>query len=475
MIVKEDRDEILAYLEDSSNLSGGNCDRVYIPETEGEVIEVVQECIAGNVPLTVSGGGTGTVGGRIPKTGAAVSMERMNRIKDVREDRIICEAGLVVNDLLLAVDKIGKFYPPFPTERNAFIGGNVSTNASGEYSFRFGPTRSYVQRIRMVTGRAEILEITRGVSYADSSGRVKIGSMDVHIPSYITPPIKCSAGYFARKGMDAIDLVIGSEGTLGIVTEVEVRLIDKLPERFILVVFLPGEQRMIEFLHDARKQFQNRMFTLEFFDESSLLFLKNDYPSIPEKTCAFYIESEYDESVLEQWLTFCEGFHAKDIMVGSDPINYQRLIDFRHKLPENINSFFKKLGITKISLDIAVPGDRFTELVKYYRSFSTKENIQTVLFGHIGENHLHFNLFPRDEKEKTRAREIYLSCVEKGLNLGGTVSAEHGIGKIKYPYLRMMFGERGIKEMIRVKKTFDPYCLIGRDNLFPGELLDASS
>ncbi|MCM8763740.1 MAG: FAD-binding oxidoreductase, partial [Candidatus Omnitrophica bacterium] len=130
-----------------------------------------------------------------------------------------------------------------------------------------------------------------------------------------------------------------------------------------------------------------------------------------------------------------------------------------------------KLKITKISLDIAVPENNFRELVAFYRKFSRESGIQTVLFGHIGENHLHFNLFPIDEKEKKLAKRIYCSCVEKALSLGGTISAEHGIGKLKYPYLKMMYGDRGIKDMIRIKKVFDPNGLMGRDTLFPSSLL----
>jgi len=171
--------------------------------------------------------------------------------------------------------------------------------------------------------------------------------------------------------------------------------------------------------------------------------------------------------LMERWLLFSEQYNAKDVWVGSDPKNYQRLIDFRHKLPENINAYFKKLKITKISLDIAVPEKNLKELVGFYRRIAKESGIQTVLFGHIGENHLHFNLFPRDETEKNVAKQIYIDCIEKGLSLDGTISAEHGIGKIKYPYLRMMYGDKGINDMIKTKLSFDPRGLMGRGNLFP--------
>ncbi|MCM8822461.1 MAG: FAD-binding oxidoreductase [Candidatus Omnitrophica bacterium] len=471
MIVKEHRDEILSYLEDSSNFSAGRCEKVFIPENEQEALEVVNLCNSQKMPLTVSGGGTGTVGGRIPTEGSVISVERLNRIIDINGNRAILESGAIVNNFLHEAEKINKFYPPFPTERNAFIGGNASTNASGEYSFRFGATRKYVLKIRMITGGGKIVEIPRGKFFADEKGVIETDFASFEIPFYQTPLIKCSAGYFSAKGMDLIDLVIGSEGTLGVITRVEAFLIDKLPDRFIMIFFLPSEEKMFEFLSDAKKEFMRDMYTLEFFDHASLFFLRNDFPEIPPDTCAFYIESTNTTELMERWLNLSEMYNARDVWVGSEQKTYQRLIDFRHRLPENINAYFRKLKITKISLDIAVPENNFRELVSFYRKFSKESGIQTVLFGHIGENHLHFNLFPADEKEKGIAKQIYLSCVEKALSLGGTIAAEHGIGKIKYPYLRMMYGDKGIKDMIRIKKVFDPDGLMGRDTLFPSSLL----
>lgn len=471
MIVKQNRDEIMSYLEDSSNFPKGHCEKVFIPENEKEIVEIVKMCNKEKMPLTVSGGGTGTVGGRVPVEGSVISVELLNKIIDINGNRAILESGVIVNNFLQEIDKIKKFYPPFPTERNAFIGGNASTNASGEYSFRFGATRRYVTKIRMVSGSGTIIEIPRGRYFADEKGIIKTDFATIQIPSYTTPNIKCSAGYYSAKGMDLIDLIIGSEGTLGVITQVEVALIDKLPDRFIMVFFLPSEERMFEFLSEVKEKFLSDMFTLEFFDDASLFFLRKDFPEIPQDTCAFYIESTNTTDLMERWLEISEKYQAKDVWVGSEPKSYQRLINFRHKLPENINAYFKKLKITKISLDIAVPEQNFRELVSFYRKFSKESGIHTVLFGHIGENHLHFNLFPVDEKQKSLARQIYLSCVEKALSLGGTIAAEHGIGKIKYPYLRMMYSDKGIKDMIRIKKIFDPEGLMGRENLFPSKLL----
>ncbi|MCL5408650.1 MAG: FAD-binding oxidoreductase [Candidatus Omnitrophica bacterium] len=471
MLIKSLKEEILSYLEDSSNLRTGTCEGVFIPEDEKETLEAVNICLSKKEPFTVSGGGTGTVGGRIPFSGYVISTEKLNKIKNSENNKVCLQSGVVIHNFLNEIENAGKFYPPYPTEKSAFIGGNVSTNASGEYSFRFGATRRYVEKIRMVTGAGRLIEIQRGKHFADADGIIRYADMKIPVPSYKTPEIKCSAGYFSKTGMDLIDLIIGSEGTLGVITEVEVRLMEKLPERFILILFLKNEERVIEFLSDVQKKFANELYMLEFFDNFSLEFLKSDFPEIPGKTCAFYIESVYNDNILEKWMNLSETYNAVDVIAGSDKKNYERLINFRHRLPENINTYFKKLNITKISLDLAVSKENFSSLFSFYRSLTSKTNTRTVLFGHIGESHLHFNLFPVDENERNEVKEIYIKCLRKVLSMGGTVSAEHGIGKIKHRYLEMMYGQKGIGDMLRVKKIFDPQGLTGPDNLFDYSLV----
>ncbi|MCM8768808.1 MAG: FAD-binding oxidoreductase, partial [Candidatus Omnitrophica bacterium] len=185
MIVKHGRQEILSYLEDASNFRDSQAETLYIPENEEEILQVVGECVRKKLPLTVSGGGTGTVGGRVGREGAIISLERFNRIVSInpKEKTATLQAGVVIKDFLQSLEKQGLFYPPFPTERSAFIGGNVSTNASGEYSFRFGATRRYVQRVRMVLSPGEVVEIKRGESQ-EKDGVIPLGRLKIPLPSY---------------------------------------------------------------------------------------------------------------------------------------------------------------------------------------------------------------------------------------------------------------------------------------------------
>jgi len=474
LIIKRDKDQIIGYLEDASNLEGGNADILYIPETEEEVKEAVFECANKKVPLTVSAGGTGTVGSRIPKDGAILSVERLNKILSIDKEnkRAVLQSGVIINDFLVALAKQNLFYPPFPTERTAFIGGNIATNASGEYSYYFGSTRNYVRRIKVLLSTGKLLEIERGKIFADKEGIIRIGELNIKIPSYTSPQVKNSAGYFSKPQMDLIDLFIGSEGTLGVITEAEVEIIDDLPSRFIMVIFLPDERRLLEFVSEIKNNSDLKPVSLEYFDKNSLDFLRSDFHSIPNSSeAAVYIEEEEGENTLDIWLNLLDKYEVIDTWISQDKKRYQELIDFRHKLPEKVRDYFKEIKSPKIALDIAVPDKSFEELFYFYKQVLNDGKIQFVLYGHIGENHLHLNLFPKDEVEKTIVNGICNKAIQKAVEMGGTVSAEHGIGKIKHKYLKVMYGREGVSEMAKIKKAFDPHCILGLDNIFPRELL----
>ncbi|PIV57277.1 FAD-binding oxidoreductase [Candidatus Desantisbacteria bacterium CG02_land_8_20_14_3_00_49_13] len=489
MIIKKNQDEIIGYLEDSSNFREGKAEKVYIPENEGEIIGIVKECAKngpkGPTPLTVSAGGTGTVGARIPLEGAVLSIEKLNKIisVDKKGNTAILQAGVMIDNFLKELEKEKLFYPPFPTERTAFIGGNVSTNASGEYSYRFGSTRRYVKRIRVVLSTGTVLDIPRGKYKADKEGYInngdsplffqKGGQSPLKIPSYTSPGVKNSAGYFSRPGMDLIDLFIGSEGTLGIITEVEVEVIPALPPRFIMIMFFPDEERIVpEFLSEVKGRAVVDPLQVEYFDRNSLSFLKKDFPDIPECAAAIYVEDTENEKNLDGWCGLVEKYGIADTWMSKDEKSYRNLVDFRHKLPENVNAYFKKIGSIKLAVDAALPENAFPDFYRMYKKIQDETQIQTVRFGHIGENHLHFNFFPKDAGEKETVARTIEDILRKAVKAGGTVSAEHGIGKLKHRYLEIMYGKEGILEMSRVKKTIDPQSMFGLNNIFPGSMLN---
>jgi D-lactate dehydrogenase (cytochrome) len=146
---------------------------------------------------------------------------------------------------------------------------------------------------------------------------------------------------------------------------------------------------------------------------------------------------------------------------------------FRHALPVMVNEWLARRGQRKVSTDMAVPDEAFPEMLRFYKETLRTGRLKFVIFGHIGDNHVHVNILPRDDAEQAAARETYARFVERAVTLGGTISAEHGVGKIKREYLRALYGERHLREMAELKRAFDPACVLGRGNVFAEEFLCA--
>ncbi len=228
----QSRDNADSFLSDASFIRDGFAERVVLPENAEEVAQILAAANSERVPVTVSGAGTGTVGGRVAFGGIVLATDKLNRIKKIVREEVggyaVAEAGVILADLQRAVDHEGLLYPPDPTERGCFIGGTVATNASGARTFKYGATRRYIRRLKVVLASGEIVDLRRGDVRADSAGRIRIGSIDAKLPSYQMPATRKNAsGYFVAPEMDGVDLFIGSEGTLGVICEVEARLLPK--------------------------------------------------------------------------------------------------------------------------------------------------------------------------------------------------------------------------------------------------------
>ena len=470
MLKKTDPDIIKGHLEDSSNLSGGHADGVYIPANEEEIAEAAKECNPGKTPLTVSGGETGTTGGCIPFGGWVLATRELKKIIDVDKQQrfAVVQPGVTLEEIEAAGKREGLLYPPDPTEKTATIGGTVATNAAGGRGYRFGSTRDWVRRLKVILPSGEALEIKRG--------QENVPRTSYPVPTYKMPNVKNAAGYYSRPDMDLIDLFIGSEGTLGIVSEIELSLIPALRETFDVVAFFPKEELAVDFVLRAKYKNDPTVNFFEYFDENTLQMLKKTYSHIPAGAkAAVYVEQEVtaenEKTYLEEWAALLEKHQASldDCWLGMDPAQKEELAAFRHAIPEHINELFKEHKMVKLATDIAVPTDKFKEMYDFYNSSLDRRptSLFYIKFGHIGENHLHVNLLPKNEEQKAVAKELIMKFVKKAVSLGGTISAEHGVGKIKHAYLREMYGQKGINEMVRVKKAFDPNYILGRGNIFP--------
>src|SRR5438132_2027532 len=264
MLTKSQPHEIHDFLSDASYVQGGRAERVVFPETAADVAAILAEATATRTPVTVSGAGTGTVAGRVPFGGIVLATDKLNRIVSITRNsdgggRAVAGAGVILHDLQAAVESQGLLYPPDPTERGCFIGGNVATNASGARTFKYGPTRDYVQRLKIVLATGEMFDIRRGELRADENGRLGIPLpgrvIEARLPTYRMPAVrKHASGYFVAPGMDVIDLFIGSEGTLGVIVEVEVRLLPKPQGLLSGIVFFDSESALLAFVSEVRER-----------------------------------------------------------------------------------------------------------------------------------------------------------------------------------------------------------------------------
>lgn len=488
MIIKTSEGELLNYLRDESNLSG-NCEKVFIPENESEIVTAINEAVRDNKPLTISGAGTGIVGGRVPEGGYVISMEKLNNIIEINaeEKYAIVEPGVVLSDFLKAVNETGLLYPPDPTELSSFIGGNVATNASGEKSFKYGPTRNYVLELEVYLSDGEKLILKRGEN-TTKTGLITIKSVsgkvyNILIPDIEMPDTKNTSGYYLMKEMDAIDLFIGSEGTLGVISKIKLLLVNKPQRTISCVSFFTNELFALSFINNARSisahsEKLNDMksinaLAVEFMDSYSLKLIKEKYPAIPnEAEAAVWFEQEtkeeFEEEVLLKWNELAKKYFAIEdkTWVAFNEQEASEMKQFRHTISEKVNAIIARNGIRKLGTDCAVPARYFNEFYFYCKTEADNSDIDYVVYGHFGDCHIHLNFLPKSKAEVLKAQNIFQNFCNKVIKYKGTISAEHGIGKIKKQYLLKMYGEDAINGMKEVKKALDDKMILGTGNIF---------
>jgi D-lactate dehydrogenase (cytochrome) len=509
-------DDFPSMLTDESRMPGGAAERIFFPFSEFQISEILRASREQATPVTVSSGRTGIVGGAVPLGGTLVSLEKYSRLLDVRWDgglRSWCvraEPGLTLANLDKILKDPGMFdgkpsgdengtrqparwaYPVDPTERTAQIGGTVATNASGSRSLRFGPTRNRVTGLRAVLMDGSVLDLKRGTVVSADGRPFRIShegrTVDVPAPGYEWPDVKNTAGYFSRRPLDLMDLFIGSEGTLGVISEVELMLSIKPEAVFGGVAFFRSEQEAVRFAREAGANAELRPSALEFFDAHGLRLISGlntgdpagkqaGWPAFPDfSRAAVYFEQPYPPDALDAILSIYDrllagcGSSMNDAWGAADEREMEKMAAFRHALPETVNSLIasRKLShsaIHKVSTDFAVPETRFDEMFAFYRSTLDASGLEYLIFGHIGEFHLHVNIIPGDEKELYLAKKLAYDMAGKAVALGGTVSAEHGIGKLKKDFLALQYSEKSLNSMKNTKKALDPACLLGRETL----------
>lgn len=488
MIVKNNPDEFQNYLSDSSNYKG-TADTVYLPETAQEIIDLVKKCNSEKTKITISGNGTGLTGSRVPEGGIVVSMEKFNKVIELnKEEKFLrVEPGMILKDLQDYVEENKLFYPPDPTERNCFIGATVATNSSGAKSFKYGPTRDYVIGLKLILPTGDTISVERGKIFSSGYSFSFItdqgNKCEFDVPAFEMPNTKNASGYFCKKNMDLIDLFIGSEGTLGIITELKLKLLDYNDNILSCVVFFPTEEDAFNFIDEARaitKSSSGELHLsargLEFFDKLTLNFLRPDYPTIPENTCSVWFEQELttnEDELTEAWLELIQKHNAdaEAAWLAVDKKEQEKFKDFRHAIAWRVNEVVARRNLRKIGTDISVPVQSFRSFYKWMVELVERNNMEYVVYGHFGNCHPHLNMLPKDQDDFVKSKNLYFEICSEAVRLKGTVSAEHGIGKMKRDYLLMMYGENVISRMAKLKLNFDPNKILNIGNIFEEKYL----
>ncbi len=445
------------YLADASGYRG-HADELLLPEDESAVADIMRRASQARIPVTISGGGSGLTGGRVPDGGWLVSLEKLNRI-EVHQGYAVCGAGASLTSIQAAAATSKQFYGPDPTEYSAAIGGTVATNASGSRSFMYRDTRQHIRALRIVLANGEILALRRGEK------------PPFDIPQLPVPDVrKNTAGYCMRAGMDYLDLFIGSEGTLGIVTEVEVALLPLPGQLFTGVVFFESDDAALDAVDAWRPVPGLRM--LEYVDAGSLDMVHTRFPGIPAAARAAVLteqEVAENEDAADAWLARLNASAAliEGSWFATSAADRERFREFRHALPEAVNDLARQRGLTTMGTDFSVPVSKNREMLRYYRETLDREFPgQCVIFGHIGDAHVHANFLAANKEQWQIAMRLMTAFARKSVELGGTVSAEHGLGKRKRDLLALQFSEDQIEAMKAVKRRLDPQWLLGRGTLF---------
>ncbi len=488
MITKTEQNEIQDYLKDASNTKGF-CDAVVYAENTADVISILKLANKDKTKVTICGNKTGLSGGSVPQGGIVLSTEKMNKILEIneREKFAIVEAGVLLSDFLKELKFKNLYYPPDPTELNCFLGGTVATNASGSNTFKYGSTRDFVLGIEIVLPTGELIYLERGQYVADKFDLsfLTVGGekFELKIPATKVLPTKNTAGYYCKENMDAIDLFIGSEGTLGVFTKLKLKLLNAPETVLSSVIFFQSEEDGLNFIEEARTEsYTSRennslssidALSLEYFDKKALDFLYSDFPNIPkDANSAVWFEQDSIEKsiqlVTDLWINLIEK-HNGDLdnsWIAMNEKDKSQFVEFRHRISAKVNDFISQRNLRKLGTDFAVPDN---VLKKFY--FQLKQDVKSagldyVIYGHFGNSHIHLNMLPKNPEEFEKAKSLYQEMCLAAIRSGGTFSAEHGVGKNKKHLLQEMYGQKIMNEMFSIKQKLDPNSILGSGNIF---------
>jgi glycolate oxidase len=431
------------------------------PESVEEVTEILRAAAAVQTRVTPAGMQTSTTGASITEDGVLLSLRGLNAVLDVdaKARFVRVSAGAILGDVKRAAAAEGLLLAPDPTsEEESTVGGAIACNASGARTLKYGATREHVTAVKVVLASGVAVELRR-------SGLEKN-----------------TAGYaFAH---EPVDWFVGSEGTLGVVVEAELSLLP-LPERVIgLEIPFADERDALAFVVAARESSSVSPRCLEYFDELAVGIARGaeargaldiNAELVPAGGTMVYVEQEADvsaDAALDAWLALAESQHARidDVRVfdGEQALATARRI--RHAVPSAMNergAGRRAAGGRKVSTDWAVPYRRLSEAIAMSRVLARQAGVpQAVTYGHAGNGHPHQNYIARDAAELEAIERVVEQTLRSVVAMGGTVSAEHGIGKLKRRWLPLQLSSLELGVMRAVKHELDPLGILAPGNIF---------
>ncbi len=419
-------------------------DVVVVPGTTGEVAAIARMCHSRLVPLYVRGGGTGYSGGAVPlRGGVLLSMERFDRILNIDEQNllVVTEPNVVTGRLQEAVEKVGLFYPPDPASLDeSVIGGNIAENAGGPRAFKYGTTRRYVLGLEMVLPSGEV---------------IRTGSKAV----------KNVVGY------DLTQLMAGSEGTLGIITQAVLRLIPKPPAHATLRATFDGIEAAVEAVSGLIRA-RVVPATIELVDGESLAavtrYLGGAELAPPGTAGLLILEVDgMADAVAEEARLVeaaCRAAGATEVLRAASEDERRELWRVRRELSPAL----KTIATLKINQDVVVPRGRVPDLFRLVGELKKEFDVAIPCFGHAGDGNIHVNIMVdgADDDAVRRAHGAQRRLFEGVVALEGSISGEHGIGYTKAPFLSLELSREAIALMKRVKQAFDPHDILNPGKVF---------
>ena len=484
------------YLRDESRRTG-TAESIAFPRNETEVLEALAAARAAKLPITTQGARTGIAGGAVPEGGLVLNLARMNLVAPPAGGALNAQPGTTLDAIRAALPPQLTFAPD-PTETSASIGGMISCNSSGALSFLHGPTRNHVLGLRVATLAGEVLDLRRGRDKANG-WNFQLGSLAGELPPLPRPAVKNAAGYYVEPDMDLLDLFIGAEGTLGVITEATLRLLPAPGAVWGLLACLPDSAAVVGYVDALRASppaaggqaptAVPRLAAIEYFDSRCLDFLRGHadelasqgiaVPAIPAGTACVYAEWHAPDAAAAEGAVLAAadrlpefGADPDAALLADNPHDVEKLKLFRHAAPELVNSAIderRKIhpGLVKLGTDMAVPDNRLGDVLALYERNLAAAGLEHLIFGHVGANHLHVNILPRHPADYDAGKTLYARWAAQVIAWGGSISAEHGIGKLKRDLFRQMAGEDALARMRDLKKIFDPAGLLN-----PGTLLE---